>query len=134
MATNSNIFGESSESENDLIPAIDPADCKSVWEMQRELQARVLGQQIMIGVDSYKSACSPGADARAVFDRVSQLHLLQMLGILAPWMHDGVFNDAVFKVVATFHMKRLQVGVVYHEFPFDVQEFLKQIEEQSRGR
>jgi hypothetical protein len=59
----------------------------------------------MIGVEQWKSACSPGADVRAVFFRVSMLRILQMLSgsgaLISPWLHDGKPDDAVFKVVAT---------------------------------
>ena len=55
-----------------------------------------------------------------------------MLGMLAPWMHDGVPTDAVFKVAARFDLKRMQVGTVYNELPFDVQEFFRQVEGEGR--
>jgi hypothetical protein len=50
---------------------------------------------------------------------------------LGPWLHDGEFDDAVFQIAATFPMKKLGVGVVHDELPFDVREFLKRLVETS---
>ena len=80
------------------IPPVDPSDLRRVWEMQRELQARTPGQQIGISVDFYERACSPGANVGAVWFRTAMLGMLEMLGMLAPWIHDGVVADTVFKV------------------------------------
>jgi len=132
IATNFNPFGDSPAGDGP-VPSVDPADFRSIWAMQNGVPAHPPGQQIAISADSYKSACSQGADVGAVYTRVSQLHLLQMLGMLAPWIHDGLLDDAAFKVAATFPMKRMQVGIVYNELPFDVQEFMKQIEKQIAG-
>ena len=55
------------------------------------------------------------------------LGVLQMLGMLAPWIHEGVVADAVFNVAATFPMDGMKIGVPRQGFPFDVQEFLSQV-------
>ena len=47
---------------------------------------------------------------------------------LRPWTHDGELDEAVLQVAATFPMKKMEVGVVHDGPPFEVQEFLKQIE------
>ena len=109
------------------IPPVDPADLRSVWQMQREFQARVPGEQIGIGGEFYKRTCSPGANVRAVWFRTAMLGVLQMLGMLAPWIHEGVVADAVFNVAATFPMDGMKIGVPRQGFPFDVQEFLSQV-------
>jgi len=109
------------------IPPVDPADLRSVWQMQREFQARVPGERIGIGGEFYKRACSPGANVRAVWFRTAMLGVLQMLGMLAPWIHEGVVADAVFNVAATFPMDGMKIGVPRQGFPFDVQEFLSQV-------
>jgi hypothetical protein len=53
--------------------------------------------------------------------------LLQMLGMLAPWVHDGMVADAVFKVAATFPMEKVAIGVHPQGLPFDVEKFLSQV-------
>jgi hypothetical protein len=58
-----NPFGESPEG---LIPVVHPADLRSVWEMQREVQACRPGQHTSISAEFYKRACSPGANVGAV--------------------------------------------------------------------
>jgi hypothetical protein len=42
-------------------------------------------------------------------------------------------DDAVFHVAATIPMSRTQIGVVYKQPPFDVGEFIKQVEEQIQS-
>jgi len=119
-----NPFGESLEG---LIPSVEPADLRSVWEMQHEVLARTPGQHTAIRAESYNRACSAGANVGAVWFRASLLGMLEMFGILAPWIHEGVPADAVFKVAATFPMQGMKIGVPREGFPFDVQEFLSQI-------
>src|SRR5215467_1280391 len=111
-----NPFGESLEG---LIPSVDPADLRSVCEMQREVQARRPGQQTNISFEFYKRACSPGANFSAVWFRASLVGMLEMLGMLAPWIHEGVIADAVFQVAATFPMKGMAIGAPRQGFPFD---------------
>ena|ERR1700730_6406078 len=126
------IFGDG-EPESDLIPPVDPADIRSVWTMQHEFQARFPNEGLVISADIYKQASRPGAHVGAVCERTSQLGLLQMLGVLSSWLRDGVLDDAVFQVLATIPMSRMQVGVVYNKPPFDVEEFIKQVEKRTQS-
>jgi hypothetical protein len=89
--------------------------------MQREIQALHPGQQMTISAEKYKQACGPEADVRAVYERVSHLWMLQEVGVLATWLHDGVPDDAVFHVAATIPMSRMQIGVAYQQPPFDLE-------------
>lgn len=131
MAADTHPFGENpfGETPEGFIAAVDPADLRSVWEMQRESQARIPGQHTAISAEFYNRACSPGANVGAVWFRASMLGMLEMLGILAPWIHESVLADAVFKVAATFPMKGMAIGVQRQGLPFDVQEFLSLIAE-----
>jgi len=119
------IFGDA-ESESDLVPPVDPADIRSVYRMQKEFQALVPNEGLMIHADEYKKACRPGASVGAVFERTSMLGVLQAAEILRP--EDAVIDDVVFQVLASIPMKRMKVGVVYDGLPFDTQEFLKEVE------
>jgi hypothetical protein len=125
------IFG--GDSQSSTVPPVSPEDLKSVWAMQTKNQALFPGQQIMMPADAFKQACRAGADVRAVFERVSKIGYLQMAEVLTPWLQDGVPNDAVFDVLATIPMTRMQVGVVYNEPPFDIDEFLKQVEQRTEN-
>jgi len=118
MATISDIFGDEPISENKPVAAVVPADLKSVWailvDADAARRARFPVQQVQIPLDLCKSACSAGADIRAVFFRVSQLWILKILSegalglgpgdLINPWLNDGKPDDAVFKVVATLPM------------------------------
>jgi hypothetical protein len=115
------------------VPLVDPADIRSVWTMQSEIQARDPGQQIGISADAYKRACGPEADVRAVFERASLLGLSEIGGMLSPWLNDGVPDDAVFHVAANIPMRRMQRGVVNNKPPFDVGEFIKQVEKRVQS-
>ena len=78
--------------------------------------------------------CSPGADVQVVVYRVWMLQVLAgPMGMLAPWLRDGEPTDAAFQVAATFPMKKMSVGVTQQGLPFDVQEFLAEIEKQNKG-
>ena len=115
------------------VPPVEPADLRSVWTMQSEMQALCPGEGIAISADVYKRACGPEANVRAVFERAAKLWMLQGVGVLAPWLQDGVPDDAVFDVAATIPMSRMQVGVVYNKPPFDVDEFIKQVEKRTQS-
>ena len=101
--------------------------------MQNDIQALRPGEQIGISADAYKRACGPEADVRAVYERVSHLWMLREVGVLATWVHDGVPDDAVFDVAATIPMSRMQIGVVYQKPPFDLEEFIKQVEKRTQS-
>jgi hypothetical protein len=108
------------ESQEGDIPAVDPADLKSVWALMRDTQARNPGLCGTIGSDLYQSVCSPGADTTAVWYRVSMLGMMTKItpDVLAQWTHDGEFDDAVFQVAATFPMEKMRTGVVRQGLPF----------------
>jgi len=113
----------------DEVAAVNPDDLRNVWAMMRGVQARAGGQQCAIDGRMYENVCSPGADVMAVWYRASMLGLLQRWpeSPLTAWTHDGELDDTVFRVAATFPMKRMGVGVVHDGPPFDVQELLNQI-------
>jgi hypothetical protein len=120
------------------VASVDPADLKNVWAMQNEVQARMQAHGLgrsggAISHDLYANACSPDADVKAVWHRVSILRLLaEHLGLLSSWLHDGKLDDVVFNVAAKFPIKRVPIGVLQQGMPLDVQEFIKQIE-QAKG-
>ena len=122
------------------IPPVDPADLRRVWDMQRGFHARAPGAVTgdptrppsasgcgTLDNEFYKRASSPGANVGAVWFRTAMLGMLEMLGMLAPWIHEGVVADAVFKVAATFPMEGVTIGVPRQGLPFDVQEFVSQV-------
>jgi len=55
------------------------------------------------------------------------LGMLEMLGMLAPWIKEGVIADAVFQLTATFPMKGMATGTPRQGLPFDPQQFLSQV-------
>jgi hypothetical protein len=108
------------------IPAVDPNDLRKMW-------AYIENQDDAVGTDItvFKSICSPAADIFSVWYRASMLGLCDRVGLLSRWLKDGYLDDAVIKVAADFPMDKLDVDVVRHSLPFDVQEFLKRIDAES---
>jgi hypothetical protein len=134
MATNPvDDFWGSANQDSGSVPPVDPADLRSMWTMQSGVQALRPGEQIAIPANAYQRACGPEADVRAVYERVSHLWMLQEVGVLSTWLHDGVPDDAVFHVAATIPMSRMQIGVVYQKPPFDLEEFIKQVEQRIQS-
>ena len=117
------------EQQEGDVPAVKPDDLKSVFRLFLDMEARNPGQSQAAGGSVYKSVCSPGADALSVWYRASMLTLaLKMTpDLLAPWIHDGQPNDAVFEVMATFPMEKMRIGIVRQGLPFDAEEFVKRI-------
>ena len=136
VATKFDVFGDGAELKDGPVPAVDPGDLRSVWVMHNDLQALAPGEQLAIGPDSFDRACSPEADVRAVLIRASILRKLKLTsesgGLISPWLHHGEPDDAVFKVVASFPMIRMQPGVGRGGLPFDVEELIKQIRQEAR--
>jgi hypothetical protein len=137
MARKFHLVGGSPGRENHPVPTVDPADLKSVWATQDEIQALYPGSRSMIAIGFCANACSPGADVRAIFLRVSMLRMLQMLsesgGLISPWLHEGKPDDAAFKVVATVPMTGLQLGVPSGGFPVDAEELIALIKKESEA-
>jgi hypothetical protein len=113
------------KSADDLVPGVDPADLRNVLSVLRTLDSKVAA----IGMSVFEHVCSPGADTSAVWYRAAVLTLPTGAGLLSRWVRNGEFDAAVLKVAAKFPMKKLNVGVVHQGLPFDVEEFVKQIEE-----
>jgi len=113
------------------VAAVNPDDMKKLWQLFRDVQSRSggIGGGVAIDMGLYERACSPGADVQAVWFRAAILETLKQLRpeLLAPWLEDGEFDDAVFQVAATFPMEKMGTGVVREGLPVDVEEFVKQI-------
>ena len=68
----------------------------------------------------------------ALWYRASMLGLLaQRTWLMAPALPDEA-KDAVFNLAARFPINFLVPGVEYQGFPVDVQEFMKQVEDEVR--
>ena len=122
----SKIWG-SGVSEDGFVVAVDPSDMKGVRRMGRESQADAMGQSAL------KSVCGPEANTAAVWYRLRMLGLCDDAGLLSAYKHDGEFTDAVFRVAATFPMKRMEMGVTYQGPPFNTEEFVKLVKRASAG-
>ncbi len=80
--------------------------------------------------DTWEHACSPGADLFAIWYRIAILEMVTEQGLLSHWLANGELEEAVFKVFATFPLKRIQKDG-QEGFPLEIQELTKQIEKEA---
>jgi len=113
--------------EDGYVVAVDPEDMKNVCRMSAGSPGAAMGQGAL------SSVCGPEANTMAVWYRLRMLGLCDYAGLLAAYKRDGDCTDAVFRVAATFPMKRMEMDVTYQGPPFDVDEFVKQVERVSAG-
>ena len=121
------------------IPAANPADLKTLWKLQKNLEAqygRRQGVIMGIGLDQ-QGVLSSGANFGDVFYRLSWLRHLQILSeagrLTFPWIHDGEPDDAVFKALAIVPMTGRVPGVTYEGPPFDVEALIRLIKKEYQA-
>jgi len=113
----------------DMVPAVNPADLKSLWRIVNLFQ--VVCPSGSIAIKTLQQACREGADTEAIWFRAKMLSL--MPGMLAPWTHNDELDDVVFKIAAAFPMYKIKPGVALERPPFDAPELLKEIEQAARA-
>jgi hypothetical protein len=145
MGTSSSVFGMPWMKDDGVVPPVDPADLRRVWEMkevlnkdfEKRLPNHAPNETYGIGMDVYRRACKPGADVQAVWYRLGMLTLLETMtndgGRIVPGLTDGKPTDAVFKVLATAPMTGMQIGAPRHGPPFDTEELIKLIGKESEA-
>ena len=101
------------------VAAVDPADLRAFLKMSAETPGG------SVFADRFESVCSPGADVSAVWYRAALLKLIAT-------MHNLELTDVVFKIAATFPMKKLPIGG-QKDLPLDVQGFLAEIEREENN-
>jgi len=104
------------------VPAVDPADIKTVRQIQTEVQARNPDKQVAIGIEILKHACTPGADISAIAFRAM---FPWMINQMAPQQLAPFTDDAICRAAATVPAEWVGVGVSLPGPPFDVNEFLR---------
>ncbi len=109
------------------IPPVDAEDLKRIWGLYRDT-----GNAGAISFEILEAVCSPGANVSAVWGRSSMLTMLRVTGqCLSPWQHEEDLDDIVFRVAATFPMEGMKRGVIYSEWPLDVDGFLERLRQQD---
>jgi hypothetical protein len=130
-------FGSFLRFADGQVPRADPADLKSVWQLQDGVMSAHPQQVVSFSISSYERACSPGANVQAVFFRVSFLRFFQTFsskhGLSLAWLHDGTPDDAFFRAFAAIPMSDLS-GFPREELPFDLEELGRQIENEYKAK
>jgi hypothetical protein len=112
------------------VPEVDSEDLKTVWQQERDFQARHPGQNVATGLELVKAICKPGANVQAVGYRSMMMWVLDRFAQeqLAPWVKDEQFLDAVFRTMATIPMEWV-AQTPREGFPFDIEEFFHRLTE-----
>ena len=113
------------------VPAVDPEDVKTVWQIGRDAQAHA-GKNVAVGADLMKRACKPGANIEAVTYRSWLIWLTEQIAPeqLARFTRESQPDDAVFRAAGKITAKWMGVGIVHQGPPFDVNEFLRLCDEE----
>jgi hypothetical protein len=109
------------------VPEVDPADLESVLELCGGIQPTE-DQPKSTDWSICEQVCTSGADVVSVAYRVSMLQMCAHLNVLSPWLDNGLLDKAVIRVAARFQMEKMVFGEVRNSLPFDVEEFVKQVE------
>jgi hypothetical protein len=121
-----------------LAPTVDPADVKAAWQLYHDADFRMPGQQVAIARSMFEHVCSPGADIPAICHRAVMLKFI-FLNVdhspeepeakeLARFRHDGELHDRLFRIMSQIALRWIpKEGLP--GFPFDGEEFLKQLRE-----
>lgn len=118
----------------ETVPAVDPDDVRTVWQITTEVQARNPGKNVATGAELMKQACKPGADIEAVIYRSWLISLMDMIAPdkLVPFTHNGQLDEVVFYAAAKVSLEWMGVGVVREGLPFDVAEFVRLCEDETK--
>jgi hypothetical protein len=118
----------------ETVPAVDPDDVRTAWQIGREVQARYPGKNIATGAELMKQACKPGANIQAVTYRAWLVLLMTEIAPekLVPFTRNGQLEDAVFLAAAKVPAEWMRVGVVREAPPFDVTEFVRLCTEHTK--
>jgi len=96
---------------NDLVPTVDPAAMKALWQQQKDLAAQPREPGAVLMINRKAVACSPGADIASVVHRLAMLELAnKAMGLNFPVTLAGKLTDAVFKAFATVPNERDTLG------------------------
>jgi hypothetical protein len=103
-------------------------DLREVWKLYQSLPSDTGA----VGMELVKEICNPRGDSPAACYRIMMLQMLnRVTGSLTRWLREGKFDDAVYRVAAIFPVKWMEPGHIYNEFPFDAEEFRKQVDDVS---
>jgi hypothetical protein len=118
----------------EAVPAVDPEDVKTVWQVGRNAQANQGGKNVAVGFDLMKHSCKTGANIEAVTYRSWLVGLITQIAPeqLARFTREGQPDDAVFRAAAKVPAEWMGVGIVRQGPPFDLNEFLRLCGEETK--
>jgi hypothetical protein len=123
-----------------LVPTVDPADVKAAWKVYRDLGAPSANNQVAIASFGFEQVCSPRAHITAACHRALMLRFL-FLNVdhspeepeskeLATYRYDGELDDRLFRVMSQIPLRWIPKEGL-HGFPFNGEEFFKQLRESA---
>jgi len=125
-----------SELPSGPVAVVNPDDLKSVYRVYEDFAARHPDGKAALGAGVLEQVCGPGANVFALWYRYTMVKLLAKFsaGIpenpFAPWIKDGQWHDAVFKVGSKSPME--WIGRWTRKgLPFDVEAFLAELKKEA---
>lgn len=117
----------------DPVPQVDPHDLKIVYEFFEQSRRESEGRCAASGSDLLRRLCKPDANIEAVAYRATMLSLMiRHQSDLLPTSNKAIEAcESVYHAGAQVPMQWMGVGVVHHELPFDLAEFLRLCDEPS---
>jgi hypothetical protein len=119
----------------DFVQEVDPADLRKTWAAMNYVQKLHPGQQCEVSIgrkddpdEAPEVREKARQDEQARWFRASMLMLLCQ-GPCADRLKDGEPDDRLVEIVARFPMKKMEPGVPQQGLPFDMPEFIKQLEQ-----
>ena len=114
---------------DDPIPAVEPEDIKRLRIFCKQATlARANGN---VWREDLQASFSPGTDVPAISSRNGMIEMLTAYKVLTPWQRGEDFDDAVFKIAATFPVREFRSRDYMIEgdelFGFDPNAFVQQL-------
>lgn len=128
----------------DLASSVDPEHLKVVWQLYRHFHVQHPGEPVRLALESLRSLLPESVDIYAVDYRAAMLNKLhyilsrysEKLGygdLTSRLMHfkrGEDLDDRLINVMARIPMEWMQMGFVYSGWPFNMGEFVHQVEQE----
>jgi hypothetical protein len=135
-------FLREAASKHDLAPSVSAEHLKLAWQLRRDFHAQNPGEPVCFALGTLRGLLPDGVDVCAVDYRAGLLNKLhyvlanyaEKLGHENPisrlnrFRHQQDFDDCVIRVMARIPVEWMQMGYIYSGWPFDVDEFVHQVE------
>jgi hypothetical protein len=132
-------------SKGDLAPSVDHQHLKLVWQLYRDGHLRHPGEPVAVSLASLHDLLPDTGDIYAVHYRAGLLNTLHyilsnypeklgdenLICRLNRFKHADDFADCLIRVMARIPVEWMQMGFAYSGWPYDIDEFIRQVEQEA---